>query len=183
MLTDAGAPFSELKGRRMPLLLGMFGFSVFQVAVAAAKDMQTVLVARFFGGVFASCPIAVVGAVFADMFAPQTRASAVALFSMAVFSGPLFGPIAGAFLVDGRAALGWRWTEHLTALMGFAGLALCLGLLQETYPPVLLVSKAAHLRRITQKYPTLPSFPSLSLPSPSFFLSSLSLDGGWVAER
>jgi DHA1 family multidrug resistance protein-like MFS transporter len=46
------APLSELKGRRLPIVLSMFGFSIFQVAVAAAKDLQTILICRFWGGMF-----------------------------------------------------------------------------------------------------------------------------------
>jgi DHA1 family multidrug resistance protein-like MFS transporter len=46
------APFSELKGRRMPIVIGMFGFCIFQIAVAAAKDLQTILLCRLFGGMF-----------------------------------------------------------------------------------------------------------------------------------
>lgn len=61
------APLSELRGRKMPLLVAMFGFSVFQVAVAVGKDLQTVLICRFFGGVFGSCPLAVVAAIFSDV--------------------------------------------------------------------------------------------------------------------
>ncbi|KAA8893399.1 major facilitator superfamily domain-containing protein [Sphaerosporella brunnea] len=144
------APFSELKGRRIPLLIGIFGFSIFQIAVAVAKDVQTVLICRFFGGVFASCPIAVVGAVFADMFGVETRGTAVAVFSMMVFSGPLFGPIAGGFIV--KSHLGWRWTEYITAIMGFFALGLNLLFLEETYPPVILIKKAEHLRRLTKNW-------------------------------
>lgn len=140
--------------------MGIFGFSIFQVAVAVAKDIQTVLIARFFGGVFASCPVTLVGAVFADLFAQETRGTAVAMFSMAVFSGPLFGPIAGGFILQNQD-LGWRWTEYITALMGFLALGLCLLFLEETYPPVILIEKAAHLRRITKKYAHFP--PSLDL--------------------
>jgi len=44
------APLSELRGRRLPLILSMFGFSIFQVAVAAAKDLQTILLCRLWGG-------------------------------------------------------------------------------------------------------------------------------------
>lgn len=46
------APLSELKGRRLPLVISMFGFSIFQIAVAAAKDLQTILLGRFWGGKF-----------------------------------------------------------------------------------------------------------------------------------
>jgi DHA1 family multidrug resistance protein-like MFS transporter len=38
----------------------MFGFSIFQVAVATGKDLQTVLLSRFWGGFFGASPLAVV---------------------------------------------------------------------------------------------------------------------------
>jgi len=44
------APLSELRGRRLPLVLAMFGFSIFQIGVAAGKDLQTILICRFWGG-------------------------------------------------------------------------------------------------------------------------------------
>lgn len=67
------APLSELKGRRLPLICAMFGFSVFQIGVAVGKDLQTVLICRFFGGVFGSCPLAVVAAIFSDV-SPMSQA-------------------------------------------------------------------------------------------------------------
>jgi DHA1 family multidrug resistance protein-like MFS transporter len=48
------APLSELKGRRLPLIIGMFGFSIFQLGVASAKDLQTILLCRLWGGESAS---------------------------------------------------------------------------------------------------------------------------------
>ena len=62
------APLSELRGRKLPMIISMFGFSIFSVATAVGKDLQTVFICRFWGGVFASCPLAVVAAVFSDMF-------------------------------------------------------------------------------------------------------------------
>ena len=81
------APLSELKGRKLPLTLAMFGFSIFSIGSAVGKDLQTVLICRFFGGVFGSCPLAVVAAVFSDMFNNRTRGLAVTVFSMTVFTG------------------------------------------------------------------------------------------------
>lgn len=103
------APLSELRGRRLPIVLAMFGFSVFQVAVAAAKDLQTIMICRFFGGLFGASPLAVVAAVFSDMFDNRTRGLAITVFSMMVFSGPLLAPFIGGFIVESH--LGWRWTE------------------------------------------------------------------------
>lgn len=50
------APSSELYGRRLPLVIAAFGFSIFAVATAVGKDFQTVMLGRFFGGLFGSCP-------------------------------------------------------------------------------------------------------------------------------
>lgn len=141
------APLSELKGRRLPLVISMFGFSVFNIGVATGKDLQTILICRFFAGFFGACPLAVVAAVFSDMFDNRTRGIAITLFSMAVFTGPLLAPFVGGFIV--YSYLGWRWTEYLVAIMGFFAFGLDLLFLKETYPPVILVSKAAELRRRT----------------------------------
>ncbi|KAG6360127.1 hypothetical protein INS49_011183 [Diaporthe citri] len=144
------APLSELKGRRLPLVLSMFGFSIFTIATAVAKDLQTILICRFFAGFFGACPLAVVAAVFSDMFNNATRGIAITIFSMAVFTGPLLAPFIGGFIVE--SYLGWRWTMYITSFMGFASFGLDLLFLEETYPPQILVAKAAELRRRTQNH-------------------------------
>ncbi|KAI9643791.1 hypothetical protein NHQ30_007141 [Ciborinia camelliae] len=144
------APLSELKGRRLPIVLSMFGFSIFQVAVASAKDLQTILICRFWGGIFGAAPLAVVAAVFSDMFDNKTRGLAITVFSMTVFTGPLLAPFIGGFIVESH--LGWRWTEWLVAIMGFVAFILDFFFLSETYPPVILIEKAAELRRRTKNW-------------------------------
>ncbi|MCJ1308385.1 hypothetical protein MMC25_002038 [Agyrium rufum] len=141
------APLSELKGRRLPIVVGMLGFTLFQAAVATAKDLQTVLICRFFGGLFGACPLAVVAAVFSDMFDNRTRGLAITVFSMMVFTGPLFAPFIGGFMI--QSPLGWRWTEYLPTIMGGVAWLLDVVFLEETYPPVVLVGKASELRRRT----------------------------------
>lgn len=141
---------SELYGRKWPLLISSFGFSIFNVAVATGKDLQTIFICRFFGGFFGACPLTLVAAVFADMFNNRERGPAVLLFSMAVFAGPLLAPFIGGFIE--MSYLGWRWTEYLVCIMGFTGFGLSLLLLEETYPPLILVNKAADLRRRTKNW-------------------------------
>ncbi|KAL8674930.1 MAG: hypothetical protein Q9168_000633 [Polycauliona sp. 1 TL-2023] len=142
------APLSELRGRRLPLVVAMFGFSVFSVATATAKDLQTVMLTRFFAGVFGSCPLAVVAAIFSDMFDNKTRGLAITVFSMTVFTGPLLAPFIGGFIIM-NPALGWRWTEYIVSIMGFLAFGLDLLFLEETYPPIVLEQKASMLRRRT----------------------------------
>ncbi|KAF4217892.1 hypothetical protein CNMCM8980_008210 [Aspergillus fumigatiaffinis] len=144
------SPLSELQGRRLPVLIGMFGFTVFQFAVATAENLQTVIICRFFGGFFGSCPIAVVAAVFSDIYDNRHRGLAITVFTMTVFTGPLFAPFIGGFIVE--SYLGWRWTEYLTGIMGASAFVLDLFFLEETYPPVVLIGKAAELRRRTRNW-------------------------------
>lgn len=144
------APLSELKGRRLPLVISMFGFSLFTIACGTGKDLQTILICRFFAGFFGACPLAVVAAVFSDMFNNATRGIAITIFSMAVFTGPLLAPFIGGYIVE--SYLGWRWTMYITAMMGFFSFGLDLLFLEETYPPQILVKKAAELRRRTQNH-------------------------------
>ncbi|KAJ4307006.1 hypothetical protein N0V88_000380 [Collariella sp. IMI 366227] len=141
------APLSELKGRRLPLVISMFGFSIFNISNAVAKDLQTVLITRFFAGFFGACPLAVVAAVFSDMFDNRTRGIAMTVFSMTVFTGPLLAPFIGGFITE--SYLGWRWTSYIVSFMGFFAFGLDLLFLCETYPPTILVGKAAELRRRT----------------------------------
>ncbi|KAI9811604.1 MAG: hypothetical protein M1827_005353 [Pycnora praestabilis] len=144
------APLSELKGRKMPLVISMFGFSIFEIAVATAKDLQTVLLCRFFAGFFGACPLAVVAAVFADMFNNSQRGLAITVFAITVFAGPLMAPFVGGFITE--SYLGWRWAEYITSFMGFLGFGLNVLFFQETYPPIILVEKAAELRRRTKNW-------------------------------
>ncbi|KAI8634234.1 major facilitator superfamily transporter [Xylariaceae sp. FL1651] len=144
------APLSELKGRRLPVVIAMFGFSIFTIACAVAKDLQTLLICRFFAGFFGASPLAVVAAVFSDMFNNATRGVAITIFSMAVFTGPLLAPFIGGFICD--SYLGWRWTMYITSFMGFLAFGLDFLFMEETYPPVILVEKAAELRRRTKNW-------------------------------
>ncbi|EPS37332.1 hypothetical protein H072_8990 [Dactylellina haptotyla CBS 200.50] len=144
------APLSELYGRKMPILIAIFGFAVFQVAVASAKDLQTVIICRFFGGLFAACPLAVVGGAYADIWDNAHRGYAINIFALTVSAPALIAPVVGAYIVNSH--LGWRWTEWITAIIGFVLFGLNVVFLEETYAPIVLVEKARTLRRLTKNW-------------------------------
>lgn len=87
------APLSELYGRRIPLFSGYAIFAIFQIPVAVATNLETILVCRFLMGLFGCSPLAVVGGALADIWNPVDRAVAIALFSVSTFMGPVLGPI------------------------------------------------------------------------------------------
>lgn len=88
-------PGSELFGRKLPLFIGYAVFAIFQVPVAVAQNLETIIVCRFVGGVFASAPLAIVGGALADFWGPVDRGIAVCVFASATFIGPIAGPIMG----------------------------------------------------------------------------------------
>ena len=51
------APLSEVYGRKVAVLLPYFVAAIFSFGTATAKDIQTVLITRFFAGFFGSAPV------------------------------------------------------------------------------------------------------------------------------
>ncbi|POS86219.1 hypothetical protein EPUL_004517 [Erysiphe pulchra] len=143
------APLSELKGRKPVLVWSRLGFSIFQIGTATARNVQTTLICRFLGGVFGAAPIAVVSGALVDMFSNKTRGIAMVLLCMAMFIGPLIAPFIGGFIT--QSSFGWRWTQWLTAALGFISFFLNL-FLHESYAPAILVFKAVKLRQKTHNW-------------------------------
>lgn len=141
------APASELVGRRWPLTAGMLGGAIFTIASAVAKDIQTLIICRFFAGMFGASQLSVVPGVLSDIYNNMHRGVAISLYALTVFVGPFSAPFIGGFI--STSSLGWRWTLYIPAFMSFASFSLFALFLKETYAPVLLISKASAIRRET----------------------------------
>ncbi|KAL9622034.1 MAG: hypothetical protein Q9160_003533 [Pyrenula sp. 1 TL-2023] len=143
-------PLSELHGRMIPLFTAYSIFIIFQIPVAVATNLETIMICRFFGGVCGSAPLAIIGGCLADFWGPVDRAISVTCFAAAVFIGPAAGPIVGGFITE--SYLGWRWTAWITMVMAtFFGIV-ALTLARETYAPVILQRRAGRLRRETKNW-------------------------------
>jgi MFS family permease len=82
------APLSELFGRQV-LFITTYGFlTAFNAGAAGAKNIQTLLILRFFAGAFGSSPLTNAGGSIADMFAADQRGLAMSIFAAAPFMGP-----------------------------------------------------------------------------------------------
>ena len=141
------APLSELQGRKWPLTLSMLIGGIFGIASASAKDVQTLIICRFFAGMCGAGQLTVVPGVLADIFDNTHRGVAIMLYGVTVFVGPFSAPFIGGFIVS--SSLGWRWTLYITAILSFANGGISFFLLRETYAPCLLIAKAAAIRRQT----------------------------------
>lgn len=126
-------PLSELYGRKLPLMIGFTIFAIFQIPVAVAQNLQTIMLCRFFGGFFGAAPLAIVGGALADFWDPVQRGVAICFFCGATFGGPTFGPIVGGFIT--QSYLGWRWTAWITLIMAAFFGAIALIVIPESYSP------------------------------------------------
>ena len=93
-------PLSELYGRKIPLFSGYFIFAVFQIPVAVAQNVQTIMVCRFIQGVFGCSPLSIVAGAMVDFWDPVGRGLAISLFAAATFLGPTLGPIVSVQCLD-----------------------------------------------------------------------------------
>lgn len=85
------APVSEVYGRKVAVLAPMFVAACMSFGSATSKDIQTLMITRFFGAFFASAPVTNTGGVLGDLFDPSWRALAMSGYAMAVVSGTCLG--------------------------------------------------------------------------------------------
>lgn len=80
-------PMSELYGRLKPLYIGYAILIIFQVHVAVAQNVESLLLARSFRGYFGTSALAIIPGALADFWNLVKRAIAI---SAATFVGPVF---------------------------------------------------------------------------------------------
>ncbi|KIM80274.1 hypothetical protein PILCRDRAFT_822775 [Piloderma croceum F 1598] len=139
-------PGSELLGRRPIFWVAMTCYTLFHLGQALAPNMETLLVTRFFAGVFAVAPLTNCGGVIADIWDAAGRGLATSLFVACVFVGPVLGPIVAGYIVE--SYLGWRWVFWIMMIFAGTCTVIMLFTLPETFAPVILQNKARRLRRV-----------------------------------
>ncbi|PYH42427.1 putative MFS transporter [Aspergillus saccharolyticus JOP 1030-1] len=133
-------PLSEKFGRKWPLIIGVTVSSLFELMPALGQHIPTILIGRFFAGLFGISPVAVMGGVVSDCFATEQRGNAMVIAVALMFSGPTFGPVFGGFIV--ASSLHWRWTVWVIIICGLGLSLIAVALFPETYPPVVLRDRA-----------------------------------------
>ena len=141
-------PVSETIGRNPVYIATLSLYMIFIMASALAPNIGAQLTFRFIAGLFGATPLTCAGGSISDLWSPLERVYAFPVFANAAFMGPIFGPVVGGFTGQ-SSRVSWRWTEWITLII--SGLVLFNVVLfqPETYAPILLKWKAAHLRELT----------------------------------
>lgn len=81
-------PLSEFYGRRPIYIIGYAMFTIWLIPSAVARNIQTMLIARFFDGLGGSAFLSVAGGTVGDMFSKEHLAAPMMIYSAAPFLGP-----------------------------------------------------------------------------------------------
>jgi DHA1 family multidrug resistance protein-like MFS transporter len=120
-------------------------YILFSLGQPLARNIETLLITRFFAGLFASASLTVPAGSIADVWEPVGRGRAVSIYSATVFAGPIIGPIIGGFVISSH--LGWKWVFWIPIILAAAALPFIVFMLPETCAPAILSRKSKRLRK------------------------------------
>ena len=140
-------PLSEILGRNAVYIGSLTLFMIFIMASGLAPNIGAQLAFRFLAGVFGCPPLTCAGGTIADLWNPLEKTLTFPLYAITSFGGPVFGPVISSYM--GQGTLSWRWTNWIMLIMSGLIMGLILLFQPETYGPLLLKWRAAHLRQVT----------------------------------
>ena len=143
-------PWSDVAGRRRPLMFGVGLFLVGSVAGALAPSIGTLIAARVVQGLGAASAMVIPRAVIRDMHTGPEATRLMALVMLVFSVSPILAPLVGSGLI---VPFGWRAVFVAVALAALVSLALIAFALPETCPPSARV--AADPRRVLSGFATL----------------------------
>lgn len=139
------APLSELYGRRVVYLSCFAMFTVFNICCAVSPNIAALTVFRLLAGMAGSAGPSIGGGTIGDMFSPERRGRAQALYSFGPTGGSAIGGVVGGFILRGTGS--WRWLAWIMAIASGITSLVSVFFLHETYAPFLLRKKAAALSK------------------------------------
>src|SRR6201985_1134366 len=109
-------------GRKRVLLAAIIGFVVASMLCGMAQSLFQIVGFRLMQGFFGASLVPLSQSILLDIYAPEERGSAMALFGVSVMVGPVLGPVIGGWLTDN---ISWRWVFYINlplGMMAFAGI-------------------------------------------------------------
>ncbi|KAG6910339.1 hypothetical protein DXG01_011407 [Tephrocybe rancida] len=92
-------PLSEIYGRSRVTQLSNLFYLAWNLGCGFAQNKGQFIAFRFLAGIGGSAPLAIGGGVLGDVWRPEERGKAIAIYSLAPLLGPVVGPVCGAWYV------------------------------------------------------------------------------------
>ncbi|KAK5174739.1 uncharacterized protein LTR77_001821 [Saxophila tyrrhenica] len=134
-------PSSETFGRKAVYICALPGVAAFTLGAGFSQNITSLIVCRFFAGLFASPGLSIGTAMVSDFLPLEKRGGPVAVFITMVQMGPVFGPIIGGYVTESK---NWRWTQWVI-LFGIVFAFALTAPMSESYKAVLLKRRAKKL--------------------------------------
>jgi DHA2 family multidrug resistance protein len=111
-------------GRKRVLMVAVAGFVAASVLCGIAQSLLEIVAFRLLQGFFGAALVPIGQSILLDIYTPEERGSAMALFGVSVMVGPVLGPVIGGWLTDHYS---WRWVFYINVPIGalaFAGISI-----------------------------------------------------------
>ncbi|GGC45700.1 EmrB/QacA family drug resistance transporter [Chelatococcus reniformis] len=106
-------------GRKRVLMVSVAGFVVASVLCGVAQSLTQIVGFRLLQGFFGAALVPLSQLILLDIYTPEERGSAMALFGVSVMVGPVLGPVIGGWLTEN---LSWRWVFYINLPLGVIAL-------------------------------------------------------------
>lgn len=140
------APLSEYFGRSPVYLVSWGIFVIFQIPLAVAPNIGTLLSCRFLQGFFGSAPLTNIGGVISDLFERDESGYAMAIYGFSSTGGPPFALVVSSYIPP---TLGRRWLFWSYLIIFGSYEILLLPTLRETRHNIILEKRALKMRKQT----------------------------------
>ncbi|MGN9840493.1 multidrug effflux MFS transporter [Nonomuraea sp. H19] len=124
-------PVSDVRGRRVPLIVGVAGFMVASLLCAFAPSVPMLIAFRLLQGMLGGAALVIVRAVVRDLYDGAAIARIFATLMLVSGLAPILAPIAGAQLL---AFTSWRGVFVALSVAGVVLLVAVLSGVRETLP-------------------------------------------------
>ncbi|MFI6603048.1 multidrug effflux MFS transporter [Nonomuraea sp. NPDC050536] len=124
-------PVSDVRGRRIPLIVGVAGYALASLLCAFAANVPMLIVFRLLQGLLGGAALVLVRAIVRDLYDGAAIARIFATLMLVSGLAPILAPIAGAQLL---AVTSWRGVFVALSLAGLALLLLVVTGVRETLP-------------------------------------------------
>jgi DHA2 family multidrug resistance protein len=116
-------------GRTRLFVTAVAGFTIASILCGMAQSLDEIVIFRILQGMCGAALVPLSQAVMFDIYPAEQRGRAMALWTMGVMIGPIFGPILGGWLTENHS---WRWVFYINVPFGVVTAFGLLTFLKET---------------------------------------------------
>lgn len=142
------APLSEYFGRQPVYVVSWFILFMFQLPVALAPNIGTILVCRFIGGFAGGAPLTNTGGTVSDLWRRNDSGGPMAIYGLSSTVGPPLALVISGYIGQ---HMGWRWIFWILMIITGAFWVLLVTTIPETRHTIILQRKTKRIRKQMRK--------------------------------